>query len=264
MITNNPFSGLSELISPIAMQGFVLVMVGLVVFGTLLDIIHKKNVKYFFNNAKKAKKSAKIKLTSGQRTSVILKTVAHDIATTAELGRGKRRVAHVLGMYGTIIFWVTSALLIFSFPTAGSSTPSSLTIMWHVGAIMTCLGGFWFWLFLRVDVLAEAHPWYRIIKADLFVLALLACATFGLAWSYTQFSGMIELSYLFLVLYITSNLVLFGGVYWSKFAHMFYKPGAAIQKNLAEADGSRDNLPPLADAPKQFGLGIKREQPKHY
>ena len=264
MITNNPFSGLSELISPIAMQGFAIAMIALVAIGTLIDIIHRKNVKYFFDNAKKAKKSAKIQLTSGQRTSVILKTVVHDIATTAELGRGKRRVAHVLGMYGTIIFWVTSVLLIFSFPTAGSSTPSSLTIMWHVGAIMTCLGGFWFWLFLRVDVLAEAHPWYRIIKADLFVLALLACAIFGLAWSYTQFSGMIELSYLFLVLYITSNLVLFGGVYWSKFAHMFYKPGAAIQKNLAEADGSRDNLPPLADAPKQFGLGIKREQPKHY
>ncbi len=72
------------------------------------------------------------------------------------------------------------------------------------------------------------------------------------------------LSYLFLVLFIASNLVLFGGVYWSKFAHMFYKPGAAIQKNLAEADGSRDNLPPPSDAPEQFGLGIKREQPKHY
>ena len=264
MITNNPFSGLSELISPIAMQGFAIAMIALVATGTLIDIIHKKNVKYFFDNAKKAKKSAKIQLTSGQRTSVILKTVVHDIATTAELGRGKRRVAHVLGMYGTIIFWVTSVILIFSFPTAGSSTPSSLTIMWHVGAIMTCLGGFWFWLFLRVDVLAEAHPWYRIIKADLFVLALLACATFALAWSYTQHSGMIGLSYLFLVLYIVSNLILFGGVYWSKFAHMFYKPGAAIQKNLAEADGSRDNLPPPADAPQQFGLGIKREQPKHY
>ena len=43
-----------------------------------------------------------------------------------------------------------------------------------------------------------------------------------------------------------------------------YKPGAAIQKNLAEADGSRDNLPPPADAPEQYGLGIKREEPKHY
>jgi hypothetical protein len=264
MITNNPFSEISELISPIIMQGFVVTMVSLVIFGTLLDIIHKKNVKYFFNNAKKAKKSAKIDLTSTQRTAVILKTVAHDIATTAELGRGKRRVAHVLGMYGTIIFWASSVILIFSFPTAGAETPESLTLMWHVGAIMTCIGGYWFWLFLRVDVLAEAHPWYRIIKADLFVLALLACATFGLAWSYTQSSGMTTLSYLFLILFITANLILFGGVYWSKFAHMFYKPGAAIQKNLAEADGSRDNLPPLADAPKQFGLGIKREQPKHY
>ena len=66
------------------------------------------------------------------------------------------------------------------------------------------------------------------------------------------------------ILAIKVNLVLFGGVYWSKFAHMFYKPGAAIQKNLAEADGSRDNLPPEADAPEQFGMGIKREAPKHY
>ena len=129
---------------------------------------------------------------------------------------------------------------------------------------MTCLGGYWFWFFLRVDVSAEAHPWYRIITADLFVLALLACATFGLAWSYTQFSGMTELVIYFLFYSFYLILVLFGGVYWSKFAHMFYKPGAAIQKNLAEADGSRDNLPPPADAPKQFGLGIKREQPKHY
>ncbi len=77
-------------------------------------------------------------------------------------------------------------------------------------------------------------------------------------------NGQTGLSFLFLALFVVSNLVLFGGVYWSKFAHMFYKPGAAIQKNLAEADGSRDNLPPPADAPEQFGLGIKREEPKHY
>ena len=264
MISTNPFLTLAETVPPFLMQSFVILMGLLILVGTLMDIVHKKNVKYFFNNAKKAKKNAKVQLSTTQRTSVILKTVVHDIATTAELGRGKRRVAHVLGMYGTIIFWITSALLIFSFPTAGSSTPSSITIMWHAGAIITCLGGYWFWFFLRVDVLAEAHPWYRIIQADLFVLALLACATFGLAWSFTQYSGMTGLSYLFLILYIVSNLILFGGVYWSKFAHMFYKPGAAIQKNLAEADGSRDNLPPPAEAPQQFGLGIKREQPKHY
>ena len=46
------------------MQWFVIVMAILVVVGTLLDIIHKKNVKYFFENAKKAKLSAKKTLSS--------------------------------------------------------------------------------------------------------------------------------------------------------------------------------------------------------
>ena len=154
--------------------------------------------------------------------------------------------------------------MIFCYSSPSSDTPSFWPIIWHVGAIMTVVGGGWFWFFLRVDVYSEAQPWYRIIKADLFVLALLACATFGLAWSYTQYNGHLGLADLFLILFIAANLILFGGVYWSKFAHMFYKPGAAIQKNLAEADGSRDNLPPPADAPEQFGLGIKREEPKHY
>ena len=179
MFNNNPFSNLAEIVSPLAMQGFVIAMILLVVLGTLVDIIHKKNVKYFFDNAKKAKKNAQVELSTAKRTSVILKTVAHDIATTAELGRGKRRVAHVMGMYGTIIFWACSAILIFSYSSAGIETPSSITTLWHAGAILTCLGGYWFWFFLRVDVLAEAHPWYRIIKADLFVLALLACSTLG-------------------------------------------------------------------------------------
>ena len=264
MFTINPFSVLAETVPSIVMQGFVVLMVLLIVTGTLLDIIHKKNVKYFFENAKKAKKNATKELSTSERIAVVSKTIAYDIGTTSELGAGKRRIAHVLGMYGTILFWVGSVVMIFVYSSANIETPKIWPMIWHAGAILTCLGGYWFWFFLRVDVSAEAHPWYRIIKADLFVLALLACSTFGLAWSYTQFNGQMGLSYLFLTFFVASNLILFGGVYWSKFAHMFYKPGAAIQKNLAEADGSRDNLPPPADAPEQFGLGIKREEPKHY
>ena len=266
MITNNPFSILSESVPAIAMQSFVIAMGVLVVLGTLIDIIHKKNVKYFFENAKKAKKSAKKILSAGEKTAVVFKTVAYDIATTSELGAGKRRVAHLLGMYGTILFWIATVVMIFCYAKVSSETPSLWPIMWHAGAIMTVLGGSWFWFFLRVDVYSEAQPWYRIIQADLFVLALIATSLFGLIWSYLQslnLDGRWD-DKVFLVFYIVSNLVLFGGVYWSKFAHMFYKPGAAIQKNLAEADGSRDNLPPEADAPEQFGMGIKREAPKHY
>ncbi len=264
MLQTNPFSILSETIPPIAMQGFIVTMVLLIVIGTIVQMIHHKNLIYFFNNAKKAKLAATKVLGIKEKTTIIAKTAVVDIGTTSELGFGKRRLAHVLGMYGTILFWVSSVVLVFCYTGPGKSDSVAWSLLWHTGAILTCLGGYWFWFFLRVDVSAEAHPWYRIIKADLFVLALLACSTFGLVWSYTQFNNQVGLSYLFLILFIASNLILFGGVYWSKFAHMFYKPGAAIQKNLAEADGSRDNLPPPADAPEQFGLGIKREEPKHY
>ena len=266
MFSINPFSILAETVSPIFMQLFVIVMTILVVVGTLVDIIHKKNVKYFFNNAKKAKLSATKTLSAGEKISVISKTIVSDIATTSELGTGKRRAAHLLGMYGTILFWIGSVIMIFCYYTTSSDTPTVWPIIWHVGAIMTVLGGCWFWFFLRVDVYSEAQPWYKIIKADLFVLALIASSLFGLIWSYLQSLNLNDRwdDKVFLVLYIISNFVLFGGVYWSKFAHMFYKPGAAIQKNLAEADGSRDNLPPPADAPKKFGLGIEREAPKHY
>ena len=262
MFSTNPFATLTESIPLLAIQIFVLIMLGLVIFGTLLDIIHKKNVTYFFKNAKKAKKSAKRMLSTGERIKVLLKTIVHDIGTTSELGFGKRRLAHVLGMYGTILFWVGSVAMIFFY--TDSQTPIVWPMMWHVGALMTCFGGYWFWFFLRVDVAAEANSVFRIIFADLFVLALLFSATSGFIWSYLQFNNYLGWDTLFLVLFSVSNIVLFGGVYWSKFAHMFYKPGAAIQKNLAEADGSRDNLPPPANAPEKFGLGIKREEPKHY
>ena len=263
MVTVNPFSELAEFLPSIAMQAFVVAMIILVVVGTVVDMIHKKNVKYFFENAKKAKKQATRTVSVGKKTSIVLKTVGSDILTTSELD-GKRRLSHLLGMYGTIIFWITSTIMIFNYSTPESVTPPILPLLWHLGAIMTCLGGYWFWFFLRVDVSAEGNPWYRVIKADLFVLSLVVTATFGLIWSYLQTAGLSGWDTLFLVLFIISNLVLFGGVYWSKFAHMFYKPGAAIQKHLAKADGSNENLPTPTDKPKQFGLGIKREAPRHY
>ena len=264
MITNNPFAQLAELVSPLMMQTFVFLMIFLVIIGTLFDIIHKKNVQYFFLNAKKAKKQAKRSLAANEKTTIILKTIGSEILTTSELGAGKRRIAHLLGMYGTILFWIASVIMIFCYSNTSSITPFLYPIMWHIGAIMTCVGGYWFWFFLRVDVLAEAHPWYRIIQADLFVLSLVITSTFAILWSFFQSTNILVFETLFFVLFCLSNLILFGGVYWSKFAHMFYKPGAAIQKNLAEADGSRDNLPEPSNEPKQFGLGIKREAPKHY
>ena len=264
MLQTNPFLTLSETIAPVAMQSFIIAMILLIAIGTVVQMIHHKNITYFFNNAKKAKLSATKVLGIGEKTSIIAKTTIVDIGTTSELGFGKRRLAHVLGMYGTILFWVSSVVLVFGYTGVGKPDSAFWALLWHVGAILTCIGGYWFWFFLRVDVSAEAHPWYRYTKADLFVLSLIKTQALGLVWSFLQYSEISGWDTLFLFLFIISNIFLFGGVYWSKFAHMFYKPGAALQKNLSEADGSIDNLPPVANKPKQFGKGISREAPRHY
>ena len=122
MLSINPFLILAETISPIYMQIFVILMIILVITGTLLDIIHKKNVKYFFENAKKAKLSATKTLNAADKIKVISKTVVSDIATTSELGTGKRRAAHLLGMYGTILFWVGSVIMIFCYSSVSADT----------------------------------------------------------------------------------------------------------------------------------------------
>ena len=258
MITINPFVENVLNVPAYAMQVFLILMVIFTVGGVLLDMMHKKNVKFFFENAKKAKLAATNSVPTGKKVSIVVKTLAHDVATSAEFCGVTRRITHLLGMYGTIGFWTASAVLIFS-----STSAAIWPVIWHIGAIMTCVGGFWFWFSIRVNVSAEGHPWYHVMFADLFVLALLASQSTALLWSITQGSGSI-LSGLFLLLFVVSNVVLFGGVYWSKFAHMFNKPGAAIQKHLAKADGSNSNLPEPADKPKQFGLGIRRESPKNY
>src|SRR4029079_17422520 len=122
-------------------------------------------------------------------------------------------------------------------------------------------GGYWFWFFIRVDVAAEGASAFRIMHADLFVLSLLASVTLGLVWAFLQVRGGYGAN-VFFGLYIIATTVLFGSVPWSKFAHMFFKPAAALEKRLSEANGGRSNLPSPADMPAKFGSA--RQRPNHY
>ena len=130
MLQTNPFSILSEVVPTFLMQGFIFAMIVLVAAGTIIQLIHGKNLTYFFNNAKKAKLRATKELGLGERTSVIAKTAVVDIGTTSELGFGKRRLAHVLGMYGTILFWISSTVLVFSYTGAGKSNSELWSLLW--------------------------------------------------------------------------------------------------------------------------------------
>ena len=258
----NPFLELSGLVSPLAMQIYVIAMVILVAGGTILDTLHKKSAEYFFRNAEKASKHATRTVSGGEKVAIAVSTIAVDVLTSGEFCNQRRRLAHLLTMYGFILFVVSTAVLIFGY--ADSPSPAIWPLLWHLGALMVCVGGYWFWFVIRVDVAAEGNPWYRVMRADLFVLSLLATATFALIWSALQAAGVAGWSTLFFGLFILASTVLFGGVLWSKFAHMFFKPAAAFQKRIAKADGSRDRLPEPADAPEQFGPGIKRLLPRNY
>jgi len=281
IFTMNPFSELSDTIPAAVMQIYVVLMFALVVAGTILDMVHKKSATYFFENAEKAKKAGAKPLNGAQMGSIAIRTIAEDVLMSAEFCNPRRRVAHLLGMYGFVFFLVATVAMVFFYPASGAETPVFWPLLWHLGALMVCVGGFWFWFFIRVDVAAEGNPWFRIVRADLFILSLLATNLFGLIWSVLLAMGAQVLSSIFLVLFILASVVLFGGVLWSKFAHMFFKPAAAFQKRVAKADGSRDNLPKpadrtdpadrdrhsmelLKDAPLNMGLGIKRERPQHY
>jgi len=283
MFTSNPFEPLSAVISPEVMQGYVVLMVLLVIGGTLLDVVHKKSAKYFFEKGQSLKKIAKREVSGGEKMGLAVGTVVNEVLTSGEFENPARRMSHMLLMYGFIIFVVTTAVMIFGLPAAQGEASTLMPLLWHLGALMVCIGGYWFWFKIRVDVRSEGNQWYNVHQSDLFIVSLLLMATFALIWSVLQSTGGGAVAGIALFVFIVAATTLFSTILWSKFAHMFFKPAAAFQKKVAKADGSRDKLPDIPDLssaetkqrfpdipeymgdnPPNMGLGIKRETPTHY
>jgi hypothetical protein len=261
MFTSNPFAALSASIPPAVMQTYVVIMIVLVAAGTLFDVLHKGSARYFFDNWRKSKSKGSQQIGGGELVSLAIRTGLVDVLTSGEFCNARRRLAHLLTMYGFVIYVVATAVMVFGYPTPATPTPAILPQLWWLGGLMVCLGGYWFWFFIRVDVAAEGNSPFRLIRADLFILSLLASVTLGLIWAYLQTTHGSAAGVLF-GLYIIATTVLFGSVPWSKFAHMFFKPAAAFEKRASYANGARSNLPGPADKPETFGSA--REQPRHY
>ncbi len=279
MFSSNPFAELSASIPSAVMQTYVVIMIILVAAGTLFDVVHKGSAKYFFENWRKTKSKGVKQVDGGEMVAIAIKTGVVDVLTSGEFCNARRRIAHLLTMYGFVLYVITTAIMIFGYPTPATATPAILPQLWWIGGLMTCVGGYWFWFFIRVDVAAEGGSPLRLMRADLFILSLLASVTLGLIWALLQVKGSAGAT-VFFGLYIIATTVLFGSVPWSKFAHMFFKPAAAFEKRVSKANGSAENLPTLTrddpeqqkrhsmellrDAPMDMGLGMKREAPRHY
>ncbi|SMN02508.1 Adenylylsulfate reductase membrane anchor [uncultured Candidatus Thioglobus sp.] len=286
-INTTPIASLLEAYTWADMQMYVYVMVAFVVIMTILDLLHKGSAIYFFDAAAKAdadlaagdadcslgKEDGRLKqLSSGDKMGILVNTVAVDVATAGEFSNPTRRVVHILTMWGFILFNAATAIIIF-----GEVTDNELLAqVWNVGAIMLLVGSFWYWFSMRVNAIAEGDSWMSIEwKRDMFSLALMGLSFSALGWEiYGGGAGV------WFGLVLLSSTVLFCGVYWSKFSHMFFKPMAAYNKRILQANGTNENLPHetrddewqqnrhsmelLKDAPMDMGLGIKREAPNHY
>jgi len=256
MFTSNPFAELSASISPAVMQTYVVIMIVLVAAGTLFDVVHKESARYFFDNWRKSKSKGSRQIGGGELVSLAVKTGLVDVLASGEFCSARRRVAHLLTMYGFLLYVISTVVMVFNF-----SMSSIWPQLWWLGGLMICLGGYWFWFFIRVDVAAEGNSPLRLMRADLFILSLLVSVTLGLIWAYLQTRASSGASVFFGV-YIIATTVLFGSVPWSKFAHMFFKPAAAFEKRVSYANGTRSNLPGPADKPERFGSA--HTQPRNY
>jgi hypothetical protein len=261
MFTINPFAELSVSIPPAVTQTYVVIMIVLVAAGTLFDIVHKGSARYFFDNWRKSRSKGQRQIGGGEWASLAVKTGLVDVLASGEFCNASRRVAHLLTMYGFLLYVITTAVMVFGYPTPAASTPAILSQLWWIGGLMILLGGYWFWFFIRADVVAEGNSPFRVMRADLFILSLLGSVTLGLIWAFLQTRASPAAS-VFFGLYAIATTVLFGSVPWSKFAHMFFKPAAAFEKRVSNANGTRNNLPAPADKPERFGSA--RTQPRHY
>jgi hypothetical protein len=249
MSISNPFADLTVFLPPLVMQVYVVLMALAVAIGTLFDMVHKRSAEYFLQRRKQSQATATRRLSSANTASIAIRTLLHEVATSGEFCDPRRRISHLLMFYGFLLYLITTIVMIFGYPTPAKPAPVVLPILWNMGAIMILIGGYWFFFFMRVDVAHEGHSPFRLVRADLFIVSLLASVTLALLWELVQVAGNPVGAKITFSLYLVFSTLLFVAVPWSKFAHMFYKPAAAFQRRLEEANGSSD-LPLSVDSPR--------------
>jgi hypothetical protein len=255
MFTTNPFAPLIDFVSPGLMQGYIILMVLAVAIGTAFDLLRDKKLTFFLQERQRTKAAARQPLGSADVAAIAARALAHDIATFGEFCNQQRRISHALMFYGFVTYLVTTVAMVFAYPT-DTHPPVALPVLWNLGALMTLVGGYWFFFFLRVNVVHDGHQQWRLVRADLFIVTLLASLTFALVFEWVAMAGNPVATRVFAGLYLFFSTLLFVSVPWSKFAHMFYKPVVAFQKRVEAADGS-------SDLPTPTTTGRERCPPSH-
>lgn len=248
MLSSNPFADLAVFLPPLAMQVYIVLMILAVVVGTLADMVHKSSGKFFVQQQKLARAKATRELSSAEKATLAIKTLAVEVATAGEFCNVQRRISHVLMFYGFLLYLGTTVVMIFAYPTPATPAPAIIPLLWNVGVIITMIGGYWFFFLLRVNVARDGQPVFRLVQADMFIVTLLGSVTFAFIWEIVQTANYLTATKIIFGLYMLFTTLLFGSVRWSKLAHMFFKPVVAFQRRVEAASGA-SSLPEPAPLP---------------
>ena len=246
MSATNPFAMLAVFIPAEVIQGYVVLMLLAVVIGTVFDLLHDGKARFFLQDRQRARAMARRQLDAGELAAIAARTLATDIATFGEFCNRRRRISHALMFYGFVSYLATTLALVFAYP-AEPHPPLALPVLWNLGVLMTLVGGYWFFFRLRVNVVHDGQPPWRLVRADLFIVLLLGSLSFALLFELAALADSGTVARVCAGLYILCTTLLCVSVPWSKFAHMFYKPVVAFQKRVEEADGSSTLPAPKGD-----------------
>src|SRR5262249_33592124 len=109
MFTSNPFAELSASIPPAVMQAYVILMIVLVEGGPRFNFVHKGGARYFLRNWRKTKSKAQQQVSGDEWVSIAVKPGLVDFLASGEFCSARRRVAHLLPMYGFLLNVITTA-----------------------------------------------------------------------------------------------------------------------------------------------------------
>ena len=255
----------------------------LVAGGTLFDIVHKGSAKYFFDNWRDPKSKAKRRRKVGEMMSIAVQTAVVDVMASGEFCNARRRIAHLLTMYGFVIYVVTTVVMVFAYPTPATADASALAhAAGSIGALMVCSRRLLVLVFIRVDVAAEGNSPFRFVRADLFIVTLAARQRrVWLIWAWLLAAAARVWATVSSALYLIDTTVLFAiDPVVEVLAHVLQAGRGAREASIEGQWFTAQNLPTLTrddpeqqkrhsmellrNAPMHMGLGIKREAPRHY
>src|SRR5512134_3289126 len=127
MFTNNAFAAAAQSLPAGFLKWYLVVMVVAVVAGVLFDMAHKGSAKYFSANMRKSKGKGR-QVGGGELVSIAVQTAVVDVLASGEFCNPRRRIAHLLGMYGFVLHVLATVVMVFNY-----SADSMWAHLWWIG-----------------------------------------------------------------------------------------------------------------------------------